>query len=171
METVLSFYRADTLRAASWNRFVMRNHVITRIKRSTVVGTNLISEFPAANYFTAVSPVGGRGGRRRNSGPLAKLLEAWAAFPFVSSRAIFFFLDRPRIILWSGTSLDRGKIWVCRNEIKNQKSKSVVDSKAKRIEILTKWRPFQILHLSVSSGTPCTLSYVCIPRFVGICTA
>lgn len=27
------------------------NHVITRIKRSLLVGTNLISEFPAANYL------------------------------------------------------------------------------------------------------------------------
>lgn len=90
--------------AASWNRFgAARNHVITRIKRSPIVGTNLISEFPAANYLaTAAMRPNQKGkretsGRRRNSGPLAKLLSmgrvctkpglAWATFSFV---------DRPK---------------------------------------------------------------------------
>lgn len=47
------FYHAAP---ASWNRFeVARNHVITRIKRSLLVGTNLISEFPAANYLNVAA--------------------------------------------------------------------------------------------------------------------
>lgn len=42
------------MRAAEFKPFrtpPRRNHVITRIKRSLLVGTNLISEFPAANYL------------------------------------------------------------------------------------------------------------------------
>lgn len=40
------------------------NHVITRIKRSLLVGTNLISEFPAANYLCRRwSPLMDPGGR------------------------------------------------------------------------------------------------------------
>jgi len=47
-----------------------RNHVITRIKRSLFVGTNLISEFPAANYLCrrwspAMDPTWGRMSRER----------------------------------------------------------------------------------------------------------
>lgn len=42
------------MRAAEFKPFrtpPRHNHVITRIKRSLLVGTNLISEFPAANYL------------------------------------------------------------------------------------------------------------------------
>lgn len=46
--------RYTLMRAAEFKPFrtpPWRNHVITRIKRSLLVGTNLISEFPAANYL------------------------------------------------------------------------------------------------------------------------
>lgn len=80
------------MRAAEFKPFrtpPWRNHVITRIKRSLLVGTNLISEFPAANYLcrrwspavdlTGVEWAGSEptrrdAPRRRNSRPLAKLL-------------------------------------------------------------------------------------------------
>lgn len=58
--------RYTLMRAAELKPFrtpPRRNHVITRIKRNLLVGTNLISEFPAANYLCrrwspAVDPTG-----------------------------------------------------------------------------------------------------------------
>lgn len=97
------------LRAASWNRFVARNHVITRIKRSTVVGYQFnfrISSGELLHRCRGEAAVGGRGtsGRRRNSGPLAKLLgvgRVSLARPAPSFSSSIGRKTASRIILWS----------------------------------------------------------------------
>lgn len=103
--------RYTLMRAAEFKPFrtpPRHNHVITRIKRSLLVGTNLISEFPAANYlcrrWSPVMDLGSNGQgtsrrdatrrvgpRRRNSRPLAKLLRVERAR---QSRPYDFFLLR-----------------------------------------------------------------------------
>lgn len=61
------------MRAAEFKPFrtpPRHNHVITRIKRSLLVGTNLISEFPAANYlYHHRSPLMDPGVERAGSEP------------------------------------------------------------------------------------------------------
>lgn len=69
-------WRYTLMRAAEFKPFrtpPRHNHVITRIKRSLLVGTNLISEFPAANYLYRrwSRPVMDPGSNRAGSKPRA----------------------------------------------------------------------------------------------------